>query len=81
MVTILWIIAVILVIVGIVQLVQGQLGLGIVLIIVGLLIGPGGVSIFATSSLMGAGGLVTWRSRSRRWPTVLPPRSRNGPPS
>jgi hypothetical protein len=81
MATILWIIAVILVIVGIVQLVQGQLGLGIVLIIVGLLIGPGGVSIFATSSLMGAGGLVTWRPRSRRWPTVLPPRSRTGPPS
>ncbi|HEY6697109.1 MAG TPA: GPGG-motif small membrane protein [Acidimicrobiales bacterium] len=82
MVTILWIIAVILVIVGIVQLVQGQLGLGIVLIVVGLLIGPGGVSIFATSSLMGASGVfVTWRPRSRRWPTVLPPRSRTGPPS
>jgi hypothetical protein len=82
MVTILWIIAVVLVIAGIVQLVQGQLGLGIVLIVVGLLIGPGGVSIFATSSLMGAsGGFVTWRSRSRRWPTVLPPRSRTGPPS
>jgi len=82
MVTILWIIAVILVIVGIVQIVQGQLGLGIVLIVVGLLIGPGGVSIFATSSLMGAsGGFVTWRSRSRQWPTVLPPRSRTGPPS
>jgi hypothetical protein len=82
MTTILWIIAVILVIVGIVQLVQGQIGLGIVLIVVGLLVGPGGVSIFATSPLMGAsGGIVTWRSRSRRWPTVLPPRSRTGPPS
>ena len=81
MTTILWIIAVVLVIVGIVQLLQGQLGLGIVLIIVGLLVGPGGVSIFATGSLMGAGGLVTWRSKSRRWPTVLPPRSRTGPPS
>ena len=57
MTTILWIIAVILVIVGIVQIVQGQLGLGIVLIIVGLLVGPGGVSIFATSSLMGARGV------------------------
>ncbi|HET6729725.1 MAG TPA: GPGG-motif small membrane protein [Jiangellaceae bacterium] len=43
MTTILWIIAVILVIVGIVQLVQGQIGLGIVLIVVGLLVGPGGV--------------------------------------
>jgi hypothetical protein len=82
MATILWIIAVILVIVGIVQIVQGQLGLGIVLIIVGLLIGPGGVSIFATSSLMGAsGGIITWRPRSDRWPRVLPPRSRTGPRS
>lgn len=44
--TILWVIAVILVIVGIVQLLQGQLIFGIVLIIVGLLVGPGGVSIF-----------------------------------
>jgi hypothetical protein len=81
MATILWIIAVILVIVGIVQLLQGQIGLGIVLIVVGLLVGPGGVSIFATSSLMASGGLLTWRSRSRRWPTVLPPRARTGPPS
>jgi hypothetical protein len=80
MTTILWIIAVVLVIVGIVQIFQGQLGLGIVLIIVGLLVGPGGVSIFAASSMMAAGGLVTWRSRPRRWPTVLPPRSRTGPP-
>jgi hypothetical protein len=44
--TILWIIAAILVIAGIVQIVQGQLVLGIVLIVVGLLVGPGGVSIF-----------------------------------
>jgi hypothetical protein len=44
--TILWIIAVILVIAGIVQIVQGQVVLGIVLIVVGLLVGPGGVSIF-----------------------------------
>lgn len=49
MATILWIIAVVLVIAGIVQLFQGQLALGIVLIIVGFLVGPGGVSIFATS--------------------------------
>jgi hypothetical protein len=81
MTTILWIIAVILVIVGIVQLVQGQIGLGLVLIVVGLLVGPGGVSIFA-SSLTGASGVFfSGRSRSRRWPTVLPPRSRTGPPS
>ncbi len=44
--TILWIIAAILVIVGIVQLLQGQLIFGIVLIVLGLLVGPGGVSIF-----------------------------------
>ena len=43
---ILWLIAVILVIGGIVQLVRGQILFGIVLIIVGLLVGPGGVSVF-----------------------------------
>lgn len=42
----LWIAAVILVIVGIVQLFQGQILFGIVLIIVGCLVGPGGYSIF-----------------------------------
>ncbi|WP_248579854.1 GPGG-motif small membrane protein [Nocardioides sp. InS609-2] len=46
MLTLLWIIAVILVIAGIVTLVRGQMLLGIVLIVVGLLVGPGGVSIF-----------------------------------
>jgi hypothetical protein len=44
--TILWILAVILVIWGIVTLVRGGVLMGIVLIVVGLLIGPGGVSIF-----------------------------------
>ena len=43
---ILWIIAVILVIWGIVTLLRGGVLLGIILIIVGLLVGPGGVSIF-----------------------------------
>lgn len=42
----LWILAVILVVGGIVSLVRRQLLWGIVLIIVGLLVGPGGVSIF-----------------------------------
>lgn len=42
----LWILAVILVIAGIVSLVRGQLLWGIVLIVVGLLVGPGGVSVF-----------------------------------
>jgi hypothetical protein len=44
--TVLWVIAAILVIVGIVQLLQGQIIFGIVLIIIGCLVGPGGVSIF-----------------------------------
>jgi hypothetical protein len=43
---ILWLIAVALVVWGIVTIVRGQLLLGIVLIVVGLLVGPGGVSIF-----------------------------------
>ena len=43
---ILWIIAVVLVIAGIVQLFQGQILLGVGLIILGFLVGPGGVSIF-----------------------------------
>jgi hypothetical protein len=44
--TILWIIAAILVIWGIVTILRGGVLAGIVLIIVGLLVGPGGVSIF-----------------------------------
>jgi hypothetical protein len=44
--TLLWILAVILVIAGIVMLVRGGVLAGIALIIVGLLVGPGGVSIF-----------------------------------
>jgi hypothetical protein len=44
--TILWIIAAILVIFGIVTLVRGAFLAGIALIVIGLLIGPGGVSIF-----------------------------------
>lgn len=43
---ILWVIAVILVVSGIVALVRKQLLMGVVLIVAGLLIGPGGVSIF-----------------------------------
>lgn len=45
--TLLWIIAAILVIAGIVTLVRGGVLAGVVLIIVGLLVGPGGVSIFS----------------------------------
>lgn len=43
--TILWIIAAVLVIAGIVTLVRGAVLYGIVLIIIGLLVGPGGVSL------------------------------------
>ncbi len=46
MTTILWLIAVVLVISGIVTLVRGQMLFGALLIIVGLLVGPGGVSVF-----------------------------------
>ena len=49
MLFILWLVAVILVIYGIVQLTRGETLTGILLIVVGLLVGPGGVSIFATS--------------------------------
>ncbi|MEN3273788.1 MAG: hypothetical protein V7636_2549 [Actinomycetota bacterium] len=45
--TILWLIAVVLVIFGIVTIFRGSVLLGIVLIIVGLLVGPGGVSVFS----------------------------------
>ena len=43
---ILWIIAVVLVVSGIVALVRGAVVYGIVLIMVGLIVGPGSVSIF-----------------------------------
>ena len=46
MATLLWILAVVLVIAGIVSLLRGQILWGVVLIIVGLLVGPGGVSVF-----------------------------------
>jgi hypothetical protein len=46
MVTLLWILAVVLVVAGIVSIFRGQMLWGIVLIVVGLLVGPGGVSIF-----------------------------------
>ncbi|HEY0506700.1 MAG TPA: GPGG-motif small membrane protein [Blastococcus sp.] len=46
MVTLLWILAVVLVIAGIVSIFRGQMLWGIVLIVVGLLVGPGGVSVF-----------------------------------
>jgi hypothetical protein len=44
--TILWIIAAVLVIAGIVTLFRGAILGGILLIVIGLLVGPGGVSLF-----------------------------------
>ena len=44
--TLLWIIAAVLVVAGIVTMLFGSIILGVVLIVVGLLVGPGGHSIF-----------------------------------
>ena len=54
MVLLLWILAVILVVSGIFALVRGEVLWGVVLIIVGLLVGPGGVSIFDDDDVRGA---------------------------
>ena len=43
---VLWIVAVIIGIIGVVQLLQGQIIFGIVLLVVACLVGPGGYSIF-----------------------------------
>ena len=43
---VLWLIAVVLVIAGIVTMLRGAVLYGIVLIVIGLLVGPGGVSVF-----------------------------------
>jgi hypothetical protein len=42
----LWIIAAVLVISGIFSIIRGAVAAGVVMIVVGLLVGPGGVSIF-----------------------------------
>ena len=44
--TVLWLIAVVLGIVGVVQLLQGQVLFGILLIVGAFLVGPGGYSLF-----------------------------------
>jgi hypothetical protein len=43
---ILWILAVVLIVAGVIALFRAQILWGIVLIVVGLLVGPGGVSVF-----------------------------------
>jgi hypothetical protein len=45
--TLLWILAAILVIAGIVAFIRGELLTGIVLVIIGVLVGPGGITIWA----------------------------------
>lgn len=42
----LWLVAVVLVVYGVIVLINGSILLGIVLIVVGLAVGPGGWSIF-----------------------------------
>lgn len=44
--TVLWVIAVILAVVGIVQLLQGQILFGIIVLIAAAAVGPGGWSVF-----------------------------------
>ena len=44
--TILWIVAVVCVIAGIVSLFRGAVVAGVVLFVIGLIVGPGGVSVF-----------------------------------
>jgi hypothetical protein len=44
---ILWILAVVLVVAGVMALLRKEMLWGVVLIVVGLLVGPGGVSVFS----------------------------------
>ncbi len=44
--TVLWVIAVILAIIGVVQLLKGQIILGIILLVAAAAVGPGGWSVF-----------------------------------
>jgi len=46
MATLLWLAAVVLVVLGVITLITGNILFGLLLIVVGLLIGPGGVSVY-----------------------------------
>ena len=48
--TVLWIIAAVIAVVGIVQLLQGQILFGVILLVAACLVGPGGYSVFRTRS-------------------------------
>lgn len=43
---ILWLISIVLIVSGVLKIIRGDLLMGIVFIIVGLLVGPGGTSVF-----------------------------------
>jgi hypothetical protein len=45
--SVLWVIAAILAVVGVVQMLQGQWIFGIVLVVLAFLVGPGGYSLFS----------------------------------
>lgn len=45
--TLLWLAAVVIAVIGVVQLLQGQILLAIVLFVAAALVGPGGYSVFA----------------------------------
>jgi hypothetical protein len=47
----LWLVAVAIAIAGVVQIMQGQLLLGLVLFVVACLVGPGGYSVFRSRSV------------------------------
>ena len=47
----LWLLAVLIAVVGVVQLLQGQLILGLVLLLVAAAVGPGGYSVFRDRSV------------------------------
>lgn len=51
----LWVLAVILVVAGFVRLLAGDVLFGLVLIVVGFLVGPGGVSLLSGLVLIGLG--------------------------
>ena len=44
----LWLVSVVIAIIGVVQLLQGQIILGLVLLVVAAAVGPGGYSVFRT---------------------------------
>lgn len=43
---ILWLLSVVLIVAGVLRIIRGDLLMGIVFVIVGLLVGPGGTSVF-----------------------------------